>query len=168
MSSYPPTPQRKACDCSDPCISTDDVYYAGPNLPNSGINTYNVLTEVIEKLDAIYAVPTATYKVYTALLSQSGELEPVATVLENTLGETLSYTRIAGGIYVITTTGIFPQDKTWAVINTPSYEGNGPFALQIGRVNDTQCQIYAYQLPDTLLDLGTNSDRVSIEIRVYN
>jgi len=55
---YPPTPQRKACDCSDPCISTDDVYYAGPNLPNSGINTYNVLTEVIEKLDAIYAVPT--------------------------------------------------------------------------------------------------------------
>ena len=58
MSSYLPTPQRKACDCSDPCISTDDVYYAGPNLPNSGINTYNVLTEVIEKLDAIYAVPT--------------------------------------------------------------------------------------------------------------
>ena len=58
MSSYPPTPQRKACNCSDPCISTDDVYYAGPNLPNSGINTYNVLTEVIEKLDAIYAVPT--------------------------------------------------------------------------------------------------------------
>jgi hypothetical protein len=58
MSSYPPIPQRKACNCSDPCISTDDVYYAGPNLPNSGINTYNVLTEVIEKLDAIYAVPT--------------------------------------------------------------------------------------------------------------
>ena len=56
--SYPPIPQRKACDCSDPCISTDDVYYAGPNLPNSGINTYNVLTSVIEKLDAIYAVPT--------------------------------------------------------------------------------------------------------------
>jgi hypothetical protein len=58
MSSYPPTPQRKACNCEDPCISTDDVYYAGPNLPHSGINTYNVLTEVIEKLDAIYTVPT--------------------------------------------------------------------------------------------------------------
>ena len=51
--SYPPIPQRKACDCSDPCISTDDVYYAGPNLPNSGINTYNVLTSVIEKLLAM-------------------------------------------------------------------------------------------------------------------
>ena len=55
---YPPTPQRKSCDCSDPCISTDDVYYAGPNLPNSGVNTSDLLTEVIEKLDAIYAVPT--------------------------------------------------------------------------------------------------------------
>jgi hypothetical protein len=55
---YPPIPQRKSCDCSDPCISTDDVYYAGPNLPNSGVNTSDLLTEVIEKLDAIYAVPT--------------------------------------------------------------------------------------------------------------
>lgn len=55
---YPPIPQRKNCNCEDPCISTDDVYYAGPNLPNSGINTSDILTEVIEKLDAIYAVPT--------------------------------------------------------------------------------------------------------------
>jgi hypothetical protein len=56
--SYPPTPSKKSCNCEDACISTDDVYYAGPNLPNSGINTYNILTSVIEKLDAIYAVPT--------------------------------------------------------------------------------------------------------------
>lgn len=55
---YPPTPTNKSCNCSDPCISTDDVYYAGPNLPNSGVNTNDLLTEVIEKLDAIYAVPT--------------------------------------------------------------------------------------------------------------
>jgi len=58
MSHYPPIPQRKSCNCEDPCISTDDVYYAGPNLPYSGINTYNVLTEVIEKLDAIYSFST--------------------------------------------------------------------------------------------------------------
>ena len=55
---YPPIPQRKSCDCNDPCISTDDVYYAGPNLPNSGINTYNSVTLAIEKLDIIHAIPT--------------------------------------------------------------------------------------------------------------
>jgi hypothetical protein len=55
---YPPIPPRKSCNCEDPCISTDDVYYAGPNLPNSGVNTSDLLTVVIEKLDAVYAVPT--------------------------------------------------------------------------------------------------------------
>ena len=57
MSSYPPVPQRKNCNCEDPCISTDDVYYAGPNLPNSGVNTNDILTSVIEKLDNVYTSP---------------------------------------------------------------------------------------------------------------
>jgi hypothetical protein len=49
--SYPPTPTNKSCNCSDPCISTDDVYYAGPNLPNSGVNTNNSMTVALEKID---------------------------------------------------------------------------------------------------------------------
>jgi hypothetical protein len=111
------------------------------------------------------------YKVYTALLTQENENPPIAIVLENTLGATLSYSRTNIGQYVITTTGTFPQDKTWAVINTPSYDGNGPFALQIGRISDTECHIYSYQTfssSTVLQDLGTGADRVSIEIRVYN
>lgn len=140
-------------------------------------NESNLLYQILKQLNRLTSVisnivsgggDTRPYKVYTALLSQAGEDAPVPTVLENTLGETLSYTRIDVGIYVIATTGIFPQNKTWAVINTPSYDGNGPFALQIGRINNTQCEIYAYQLPNTLADLGTNDDRTSIEIRVYN
>jgi hypothetical protein len=114
---------------------------------------------------------TESYKVYTALLTQTDEDAPIAIVLENTLGATLSYSRTNIGQYVITTTGTFPQDKTWAVINTPSYDGNGPFALQIGRISDTECHIYSYQtFPSStaLVDLGTGADRVSIEIRVYN
>jgi len=131
----------------------------------------NLLYQILNQLNKLTSVLFGlkpTYKVYTALLSQAGEDAPVPTVLENTLGETLSYTRTDEGTYVITTTGIFPQNKTWAVINTPSYQGSGPFALQIGRISNTQCQIYAYQLPNNLIDLGTNADRVSIEIRVYN
>jgi hypothetical protein len=129
---------------------------------------WNISAQIQKLISVITKSLAPKYKVYTALLSQAGEDAPVPTVLENTLGETLSYTRTDEGTYVITTTGIFPQDKTWAVINTPSYEGNGPFALQIGRISNTQCHIYAYQLPNNPTDLGTNGDRVSIEIRVYN
>jgi hypothetical protein len=111
---------------------------------------------------------SVSYKVYTALLTQTGEDAPVAIVLENTLGATLSYSRVGQGEYIITTSDTFPQDTTWAVINTPSYNGNGPFALQIGRISNTECIIYAYRLSDTLEDLETDGDRVSVEIRVYN
>ena len=108
------------------------------------------------------------YLKYTALLSQSGADAPVATVLENTLGVTITYSRPAEGRYLLTaSSNIFLQDKTWAVINTPSYDGNGPFALQIGRISDSQCHIYSYLLYAGLADLGTGVDRTSIEIRVY-
>ena len=49
---------------------------------------------------------TAPYKVYTALLTQSGTNAPVATVLENTLGEiTFSYEN--QGIYNIVSSSLF-------------------------------------------------------------
>jgi hypothetical protein len=102
------------------------------------------------------------------LLSQEGIDAPVPFVLENTLGVTITYSRSSEGVYVLTASeAIFLQDKTWAVINTPSYDGNGPFALQIGRISDTECQIYSYENAGPLEDLGTNADRTSIEIRVY-
>ena len=126
------------------------------------------LTKFVENL--IATSPSGqSYKVYTALLFQQGENPPVPTILQNTLDATLSYSRTQEGEYIITTTGTFPQGKTWAVINTPSYDGNGPFALQIGRISNTECNIYAYYLSSgSLQELGTNDDRVSIEIRVYN
>ena len=42
---------------------------------------------------------TAPYKVYTALLTQSGTDAPVATVLENTLGQNVIWTRVDIGDY---------------------------------------------------------------------
>lgn len=110
-----------------------------------------------------------SYKKYVALLSQSGINPPIATVLENTLGVTITYLRLNEGIYRLTASdNIFLQDKTWSVANTPSYDGNGPFALQIGRISNNECFIYSYNLISGLQDLGTNEDRTSIEIRVYN
>lgn len=50
---------------------------------------------------------------YEALLSQTGTNPPVATVLQNTLGETLTWSRSGAGFYKATAgTAIFPVAKT--------------------------------------------------------
>lgn len=51
------------------------------------------------------------YKVYRALLNQAGTAVPVATVLENTLGGTVVWTRVAAGRYDATLTGAFLAGK---------------------------------------------------------
>jgi hypothetical protein len=59
------------------------------------------------------SVPTC--KRYKALLTQTGTNAPVATVLENTLGN-LVWARSSSGIYTATLTGAFPLLKTFAPI----------------------------------------------------
>lgn len=57
---------------------------------------------------------TAIKKIYVALLSQSGTDAPVAVVLENTLGDTLVWTRAAKGTYHGTLASAFPTaDKVF-------------------------------------------------------
>lgn len=53
------------------------------------------------------------YKVYTALLTQSGTDAPVATVLENTLGGTVVWSYDDAGQYRATLTSAFTENKTW-------------------------------------------------------
>lgn len=56
--------------------------------------------------------PARSYKVYTALLTQSGTDAPVATVLENTLGGTVVWSYWSIGNYRGTLVGAFPASKT--------------------------------------------------------
>ena len=51
-------------------------------------------------------------KKYVALLAQSDEDAPVATVLENSLGGTIVWTRQGYACYRATLTGAFPAGKT--------------------------------------------------------
>lgn len=60
----------------------------------------------------IGAAAVSTVKVYRALLTQSGSSAPVATVLENTLGGTVVWTRTSAGIYRGTLASAFPSAKT--------------------------------------------------------
>jgi hypothetical protein len=108
-------------------------------------------------------VPTTPYKSYTALLTQTEENDPVATILENTIGD-IVWTRLGAGSYLATSDNLFTENKTtifmtgnsslvfgiYPSINTPGTE----ITVETGSPNETHL--------DQILD------NTPIEIRVYN
>ena len=103
-----------------------------------------------------------TYKVYTALLTQTGGTEPVAEVLENTLGFTPTWVYNGVGTYSIvdssflqnkTTVNVFQNVNGWSIL-FPSY-------ILAGGAIYLNCVVN-----------GTTQDNIlsntCIEIKVYN
>ena len=128
-----------------------------PLIPTFGTNAfinifYKKINELVNKAN--------TYKVYTAILNQSGTSAPVATVLENTLGFIPTWSRLNTGAYKIT---------------APSNEFVNTF-YTITRAGDPYFLIYDLDASN----IGVNSFNISgvaqdqllyntrIEIRVYN
>lgn len=105
----------------------------------------------------------ASYLKYVALLSQSGTDAPTATVLENTLGGTVVWTRDSAGYYLGTLASAFTISKTFVLV---THDGNnGATGYMGGGRNDASSVFVTFQGSDgNFLDiLGENS----IEIRVY-
>jgi len=97
------------------------------------------------------------YKKYVALLSQSGTNAPTATVLENTLGGTIVWTRNSTGLYTGTLAGVFTANKTWtSITSTATGTVTGAVSTSVDTVAVATSSL------DSAL---TNS---AIEIRVYN
>ena len=76
------------------------------------------------------------YKVYTALLTQTGTAAPVATILKNNTGATLTWARTGSGTYTVTaSSNAFTSNKTLVFYNL------GEYAFSIGqpwtRTSDT-------------------------------
>ena len=105
------------------------------------------------------------YNVYTALLTQTGTNDPVATVLENTIGD-IVWSRDSIGYYAGTLTGGFPLDKTFVMLQSSAWGSDYNTSLvDITDVDTVNIQIYDYQ-SETRFDGALNY--TSIEIRVYN
>ena len=104
-----------------------------------------------------------TYKSYVALITQTGTNAPVATVLENTLGGTVVWSRDMAGAYIATLTGAFPANKT--VYNNSSQLNS--------LVSGTTYSYYYYRVNNNSFELDTlngdgNLSNALFEIRVYN
>jgi len=105
------------------------------------------------------------YTVYTALITQSLALAPVVTVLKNTTGGTIAWTRQSTGIYVATiSNATYTANKT-AVILTLG--GNNDNILK--SVVDSTTAISLYNINS---QNGNATDTVAatttVEIRIYS
>lgn len=140
-------------------------------IPNiSGIGTRFVVADANGNLSAI-STDTRPYKVYVALLTQSGTSAPIATVLENTLGGSVVWARTGVGTFTATLSNAFTSGKTF-LIQTPS---NGlSNNTKISSVW-TSTSIIQYDskdganvLSDGIIFGAAGTNGASIEIRVYN
>jgi hypothetical protein len=122
-------------------------------------NNLNDIVDYIDQQDGV--VP----KRYRALLTQNGTNAPVATILENTLGGTVVWTRLAAGTYRGTLTGAFPVAKYFAPMPAGGLDAD---ANTGGGGNPYNY----YRGSDNYIDLLTASDyqlnSSPVEITVYN
>lgn len=127
---------------------------------------------VAEALKKLQATPSyePPYKVYTALLTQSGTDAPVATVLENTLGTTVAWGYNNAGVYI-------------ATLGLPLLTVDNHTVIQGAGNQSSLVSVWSYfqnnsQLIFETYDLGNINTTIAlsdgllinqfIEIRVYN
>ena len=108
------------------------------------------------------------YTVYTALITQAGTAAPVATVLQNTTGGTITWTRPSNpgvGRYVATISGAnFTANKT-AVIVTSG--GNSDMILRPIVSSTTTIDWYNIDSSDNAVS-DVISATTTVEIRIYS
>ncbi len=125
---------------------------------------------IIAPLKKIFNWQTANekipYKVYTALLTQTGTDAPVATVLENTIGNVV-WTRTGIGQYEASSAG-FIQDKMWFSITQTTYGVTSTTIIE-DYTTGPIAYINTYDLPTALDNYADDVlNKTCIEIRVYN
>jgi len=102
------------------------------------------------------------YRSYTALLTQSGTNAPVATVLENTLGGEVVWSRESEGTYITNLT-IFDVAKTFVYLTPNTDFTDKP----IFAIDSFENKVRIYTVDDGDYSDGMLVD-TPIEIRVYN
>lgn len=149
-------------------VPTGDKSRIGSDVLRKGTKPNQILMTLgdstVKYVDAdTAAVIARTYKVYTALLTQSGTSAPTATVLENTLGGVPVWTRSVEGVYRCRLIGAFTDVKTIVFTNMTNTSGNVVSLKQYVVAPD---DVFIYSEP--LQDLDTEDGYISLEIRVYN
>jgi hypothetical protein len=139
-----------------------------PNKQIGWSNESNLLWQIVKQIERLIGVTSKitnggggdSYLKYVALLTQSGTDAPVATVLENTIGN-IWFTYDAVGEYSANSDGLFGQTKTVMFMNQTSGQNGANF---LALVTDNTIQ-FATAISGTLAD--EQLSYCPIEIRVY-
>ena len=103
------------------------------------------------------------YLVYTALLNQDDDQNPVATVLQNTIGTIEWYRDGQGDYYAYSPDGLFTENNTFIIATYSNYWAEGSIAFW---QYDSQ-YIYVNTLDSSFVYQDNLCYNTPIEIRVY-
>lgn len=120
--------------------------------------TQSTIDDTVSYVDDQQAI-----KKYVAIINQSGSSAPVATVLENTIGN-IVWSRVATGTYLGTLNGAFPVNK---VLILSSMGVGGP-AAEINSARAVDNFVYLVSISNSTYNpVDSALVNANIEIRVY-
>ncbi len=136
---------------------------------NNVKDIFKKLNEVIDYLNGIGTSGDGSYRIYCAILTQSGTDDPIPIVLSNTIGDVV-WTREQTGNYKATLTGAFTLNKTFTLISNDGSAGSMVGANPQGQINYVSIKTSYYEFAEGELSpiYVDGINKVSIEIRVYN
>lgn len=111
--------------------------------------------------DVTVTVPGSEYRVYTALLSQTGTNAPVATVLSNSSALVITFTRLSAGLYTLDSIS-FVRGKVIINNMNPYIESSFPIGATTvdfpkvavsGGPPSATCEI---KIPESMFTTGTS------------
>ena len=134
--------------------------------PSGGIATLS--GDFVDNTDPTNPTLDRGYKVYTALLTQLGTDAPVATVLENTLGDNITFSYLSTGSFeVLNSDNNFPYNKLQLILNS-----NQPGTILLGGSEEdpdgNTLKLNKYEVSAGNLEAQNTLANATIEIRVYN
>ena len=112
-----------------------------------------------------YQPSTSPYKVYTALLTQTGTDAPTAIILENTLGA-ITYEYYGPGFYTILSSNLFTLNKTFVLIGNKIKNKEGE--LTQFTIEGSTSHITIITTNEAQSKTNNLLANTPIEIRVYN
>jgi hypothetical protein len=166
----PSTPTCEVVQCAA-VMDANCVIYSGSPIVSGDTTIVNTGDTVSEALNEIVGViPVPPYKVFRGLLTQTGTSAPTLTVLENTLGVSLTTFYVGVGSYQLNApSNIFVLNKTYYNFQLNNFGLNQIYTLRAGLLATNSFQFNTFTEQITCCEVLTNGllTNAPFEILVY-